>query len=393
MIATITTVGELAAFIVASPEIPAALKPYLLSALNRVRLLLGQGQPDVSLEGGAILRRLHGLSPATARMTPASFANVKSRFRTALRYAAPHLASARSKVRLEGQWLALSAALPKAEQWRLSRFLRYAQGMGWTPEEIGEEHMERFAAHLEHEAMLEGADDLVRSTRCAWNRAVATVPSWPGRRLAPPRLKRPPYWVPENQLPATLQEQVAVYLHRLAHPDPFLAADGRALAPATIRQYRLMFVTLASALVATGMPASELASLADLVRPDRVERTFRFLYERAGRRVTERLHQLAHRVCRVAKDLGLPAAEQDRQEDLRAAVRREFPARRGLTAKNRRLLERVDDPAFVDRLLALPRHLAQAVAKGPAAAATPPPWRATPWPRSCCSPPACASAT
>src|SRR4051794_37431645 len=84
MIATITTVGELAAFIAASAEVPAALKPFLLSALNRVRLLLGQGQPDVSLEGGAILRRLERLSPAMAGMLPQSLANVRSRFRRAL---------------------------------------------------------------------------------------------------------------------------------------------------------------------------------------------------------------------------------------------------------------------------------------------------------------------
>ena len=360
MIATITTVGELAAFITASPEIPAALKPFLLSALNRVRLLLGQGQPDVSLEGGAILRRLEQLSPAMAGMLPQSLANVRSRLRRALRYAMPHLAPARSQVRLEGEWLALSDRLPKVERWRTSRLMRHCQTMGWRPEAIGEEQIEQFAAHLEHAAMVEEAQQMARVARSAWNRAVATIPGWPGRQLAPPRLKRPPYWLREHELPAPLREEMAVYLQRLAHPDPFLAAHGKALAPRTVRQYRLLVVTFASALAATGTPLAELTSLASLVRPDRVERVFRFLYARAGQRVTEHIHQLAHRVCRIGADLDLPDREREGLEALRAAVKREFPYRPGLTAKNRRLLEQVDEPGFVDRLLALPRRLAEA---------------------------------
>jgi integrase len=43
-----------------------------------------------------------------------------------------------------------------------------------------------------------------------------------------------------------------------------------------------------------------------------------------------------------------------------ASVRREYPAQHGLTPKNRRLIDQMDDPAFVDRLLAFPHRLMEA---------------------------------
>jgi hypothetical protein len=75
----------------------------------------------------------------------------------------------------------------------LSRFLRFAPAMGWAPHEIGEEHLERFTEYLQHEAMLDKADTVVRATRYGWNEAVdQEVPGWPVRRVAPPPCKRTP---------------------------------------------------------------------------------------------------------------------------------------------------------------------------------------------------------
>src|SRR5688500_18543419 len=54
----IGTLGELISFIEESGTVPASRLPYLRSALNRTRALLGQGLPDVQAEPKALLQQL-----------------------------------------------------------------------------------------------------------------------------------------------------------------------------------------------------------------------------------------------------------------------------------------------------------------------------------------------
>jgi hypothetical protein len=347
--------------IAASDAIPASQKPYLLWALNRTIALLGSGLPDVRADPRTVLRQLDQMSPAMAGLSPQSFTNLKSLVRTAFRRFAPRLAAARSRIKLAGAWRELEARLPLRLKRRLSRFPRFAQANGWSPDEIGEAHVERFEHYLQHEVMLDDPDEVVRETRRAWNRAVDTAPGWPNRHLAPPQRKRLPYWLPLEQLPASLQHEVQEYLNGLAHPDVFLGRrSDKVLSPGTIAHFRMVFIQLASALVARGTPAEQLTSIATLVRPDHLEAALRFMYDRAGGRVNRQMCLLTYRAQKVASRIGLPAPELARINAILASVKRAHPANRGLTAKNRRLLENVDDPAFVDRLVTLPSRLMDA---------------------------------
>jgi integrase len=357
---TIVTLGDLMRFIDASESIPASQKRYLRSALNRARVLLANGLADVRADPKDVLRRLEHLSPAMAGMTPQSWANLKSRVRSALRYVAPQLAPARSRIRLEGEWAALAAAAPRRERCQLSRLFRFAQGMGWLPGNIGEPQLEQFEAHLEHEAIHSDSVHVVKLTRRAWNRCVDTIPGWPDRRLAAPAGRGTPYYLHLEKLPATLQQEIGDYLHRLEHPDPFLGPGGKSLAPTTIDQFRLAFITLASALVASGMPVDTLRSIAILVRPDNLERALRFLYARAGHRVYHLMFRVALRARSIGAHAGLPKQDLARIDSILASVRRELSPEYGLTRKNRSLLTHFDDPAFVDRLLTFPQQLIQA---------------------------------
>jgi integrase len=356
----IRTLNELIRFINDSETVPTSQKRYLRSAVNRAKVLVVNGAEDVRLDPKTLLRQLDQISPAMADMLPQSYANLKSRVRQALRLVQPHLAPARSHRKLKGEWAAREALLSQRDKPLLSRCLRFFQGMGWLPDEIGEEHILRFAEYLEHEVMLAGHEKVVRDTRRAWNRAVDTVPGWPQQRLAPPRSKRSPYWLRLDQLPASLQQEIREYQNGIAHPDPFLGPGPEALAPSTLRQHEVLFITLASALVATGdVQVEELTSIASLVRPDRLKQALRFLYDRAGKRVNEQIYQIVYRVRRIAAHAGLPEADLARLDDILASIKRRYPAERGLTAKNRRLLEHLDDPAFVDRLVTLPSRLMQ----------------------------------
>src|SRR3954453_14505782 len=205
-VAMITTLSDLTRFVEASEAIPAHRKRSYKSALNTTRRLLGNGQADLRVEPKDILRRLDLFSPAMAGMSRPSYRNLKSLMRAVFRLGAPVLAPARSRTKLTGAWQVLEQQLPVRERCQLSRFLRYAQGMGWQPDAIGEEQALGFAAYVTDEAMLVEAGKVVRITRAAWNRAVDTVPGWPRQRLEPVPPKRTPYWLREDQLPATLRE-------------------------------------------------------------------------------------------------------------------------------------------------------------------------------------------
>ena len=359
----ISTLTDLIRFLDASEEVPDGQKRLLRSALNRTRHLLGNGLADIRADPREILARLDRLSPAMAGMRPRSLANVKSRMRTVFRLVAPVLAPARSHTQLTGPWQVLAQQLPVRERRQLSRFMRYAQAMGLAPDAIGEEQARQFEAYVTDEAMLVEAGKVVRITRAAWNRAVETVPGWPQQRLEPVPPKRTPYWLREDQLPASLREQITGYLASLAQPDPFLGPSRKALAPGTVDQHRIVCITLASALVGSGVPVERLTSLAVLVQPDHLERALRYLYARAGDRVTPQIALLPYRARRVAAHAGLPAQDLARLDQMLARVRQMTPPRRDLAAKNRRLLEHVDDQGFIDRLVTLPGRLMAAASR------------------------------
>jgi integrase len=133
------------------------------------------------------------------------------------------------------------------------------------------------------------------------------------------------------------------------------------LRPGTVLQYRNMLVMLASALVRSGVPVEQLTSITVLVRPDHVERGLKFLYERAGRRVSSYVHLVAYRARHVAAHIGLPEQDRARLDEMLAWVNRARPTKHGLAEKNRKLLEHLDDPDFVHRLLTLPSRLMAAV--------------------------------
>lgn len=154
------------------------------------RGMLGNGHADVRADPKDVLRRLDQLSPAIADMNSQSWANLKSRVRSALRYAAPYLAPAHSRTKLEAEWAALAAAAARRERCQLSRLFRFAQDKGWLPGDIGEPQFEQYEHHLEHQAIHSDSVHVARTTKRAWNRCVDTVPGWPQRRLEAPARSR-----------------------------------------------------------------------------------------------------------------------------------------------------------------------------------------------------------
>ena len=97
--------------------------------------------------------------------------------------------------------------------------------------------------------------------------------------------------------------------------------------------------------------------LADAVTPENLDRALMFLHERAGGFVTTQMVHLAMRARVIAAWCKLPSAELDRIAEMFANVKEQSSARRGMTRKNRALLDRLDDQRFNDLVHLLPQLL------------------------------------
>jgi hypothetical protein len=132
----LNTLGDLRNWIAGVPELPDGEKAQLRSAIKRADELIGHGALDLAADPQKILSKLDQLSPVMTGMSRQGFANLKSRVRKAFQLATPVLKSARSYVRLTGEWRALQQRLGHKDRFRLSRFLRFAWGQGWEPQAI-----------------------------------------------------------------------------------------------------------------------------------------------------------------------------------------------------------------------------------------------------------------
>ena len=362
--AKILLFSELADFVAPCEEVSESERAYLLSALNRTAVLIGDGAADLPADPKVVLRKLERLSPAMAGMKPRSLANLKSRIRRVFQLAGARVAPARLKARLEGEWLALAGALSVRESRRLSRFMRFAQMNGWKPEEISDAHLDRFSAYLRDEVMLDDAAGIVRATARAWNLAADTAAEWPANRLAVPASRRESYWVKPDEWPESLRRELEALLEALGSPNPFLEGMSEPLAPSTVRQYQITIIELVSALVISGVAIETLVSLRVLVTAAHVRTALHFHHRRAGGRVSAQVEMLAYRCHKVARGLsGVPEAELEELRDMCARVAADAPPKCCLTQKNRDLVEKTEDPAFVDRLVTLPEQLMRAAGK------------------------------
>jgi integrase len=195
------------------------------------------------------------------------------------------------------------------------------------------------------------------------------VPGWPAVCLTPPPGGKAPYVLPVGAFPPSFAADLAAWLARLAGADPLAELPFPPLRPATLRARRLHALTLASALVHRGRDPATVTGLADLVEPAALREALRFVLARGGGEPTPYLHQLATTALTIARHwVGVPQAQE---QVLRALARRCDPgAPPGLTAKNRAALRRLeDDPGLVEKLLALPEHLARGLERKGAAAA------------------------
>lgn len=285
---------------------------------------------------------------------------MKSRLRAAFRLASPQLANPRNRAQLNAAWLELQVSLDTPMQRSLSRLMYFAARQAVTPADVDDAIMDRFRAHLRDDAMVSAWDAVVRKSIRAWNALALTRAEL--RPVTAPKPKRTPYWIAIDEWPEGLRNDLTDLLRDLAEPNLFTGSKVRKLRPSTIVQYQHMAATLVSAAVGSGIDLVTLKRLHDALAPKVVAAALNFLVIRAGNRITPLLFTLIVRVLVMAEVVGLPDEQRRELKALCNELEANRPAdvqRRSMTAKNRALLERLEnDQRFSDLVHCMPELLA-----------------------------------
>ena len=352
----ISTLADLRDYI-ATCDLPADTRSQLRSAIKRADELVGHGALDLPANLRLILERLEGWSPAMSGMSPGALANLKSRIRFVMRLAEPRLANGTRRHKLDGAWRALYEGLDMGAQRYLSRLFRLADQQDWKPEELSDAHVERFASHLRETELVSGWEAVVRNSIREWNKLVENGKHGALKPLTAPPAKRTLYWIDVSAWPEGLRGDLHTFLADLAKPSCFTGKPVRDLETTTIEQYRYVVITLVSAAIGNGAELAGMKRLGDAVKPENLNRALMFLHERAGGVVTTRMVQLAMRARVIGAWCKLPNAELDRLAEMFTNVKEQSSVRRGMTRKNRALLDRLDDLRFNDLVHLLPQLL------------------------------------
>ena len=226
---------------------------------------------------------------------------------------------------------------------------------GIEPQDLTQAVFDNFIAELATSSLNKNPNVVERQTASAWNACLDSVAGWPSIRLSITKSTR--YWtLPWATFPQTLCQEVEAYLVSCSNDDLLNLDDLRhpPLRPKTIFLRRVQLQTAASALVLSGLPASELRSLADLVALDRIERAVRHLLARYGGK-TPHLSNIALTLKTVGQEVGQLSDVQLAR--LTQICRRLKVRHDGLAPRNAARLRPFEDPACIDQLLLLPEKL------------------------------------
>ena len=243
----------------------------------------------------------------------------------------------------------------------LAAFANWCTAQGISPTEVDDGAVERFLTWLEAKTLYPKPRDLVRRVPNVWNEASAKFTSWPATKLTTLSFRAPSKHLKWSDLSPSFRQDADAYLTLRANPDLFderPEAPKRPLAATTLRQQSEHLRLAASILVQNG---EEIASLADLVRPERFKTILRYYHDQAKGEPNAFVVALAATLVQVAQyHVGATSEEVGELKRL-AGKLPTVPF--DLTAKNKTLLRQLESERLRAKLLFLPEQLMAKVAK------------------------------
>ena len=310
---------------------------------------------------------LSGVLPAAHGVLPKTWANIVSQFRVALRLAGVIDQKDDGLALKDLAWAPLLEAI--AEDKRLScglaAFANYCSVRAITPPQVDDLIVQQFHDWLKTRTLCPKPRDVVRRVPHLWNEASEKIEVWPKGKLTPLSFKRPPKRLQWCDLPQSFRHDAETYLAMRAKPDVFDErpnAPRKPLAASTLYQQKEHLRLAASILVESGIPVEEVASLAELVKPERFKTILRHYHERAKGQPNAFAICLSQTMLQVARHHLLLSEEE--LSHLRRIASKLPAVPLDLTPKNKALVFKFESDALKAKLLFLPDELQAEVTKG-----------------------------
>jgi integrase len=335
----------------------------MISAIKRLCEMAGAMPASVAAKPPQVRELLSRIRPAAHGITAKSYSNLRSLLAAALQLAGVIDPLGRRVASRDPKWRELLDVI--ADDQRLSNglitFANWCASHDISPSEVSDTTVQRFLVWLEARTLYPKPRDLVRRVPKLWNEGNKKYGSWPAGRLTTLSFKTPSRHVNWSDLSASFQQDAAAYLALRANPDLFderPQAPKRPLAASTLRQQREHLRLAASVLLQDG---EDIASLADLVKPERFKKVLRYYHNQANREPNAFVITLAKTLIQLAQYYA-GATSMEVAELKRVAGN--LPALpNDLTEKNKALLRQLESPRVRAKLLFLPEQLMAEVAK------------------------------
>ena len=284
---TIKTLGDVLALVEVSP-----LSPYqrrdMRAAITRIAAMAGVAPALAEATAPALRHILKRVQPAAHGVSEKTWANLVSGLRAALRLAGVIESRGEGLALKDPAWAPLVEAIAadKRLSCGLAAFVNHCAGRAVTPDQVDDGAVQQFHLWLEERTLCPKPRDIVRRVPYLWNEASDQMGFWPKNKLSVISFRAPQKrlrWVALNE---SFRNDSEAYLAMRADPDVFDErpnASTKRLAQSTLHQQRAHLRLAASVLVESGIPVEEIASLADLVQPERFKTILRHYHEGADR--------------------------------------------------------------------------------------------------------------
>ena len=345
-------------------ELNATRRRDMTSAVKRICEMAGSTPVSVSVEAPHLRGLLSKIRPAAHGISAKSYSNLKSLLAAALQLAGVIDPMGRGGARHHPIWGPLLQAV--ADDKRLSNglaaFANWCAAQGISPNQVNDTAVQRFLIWLEAKTLYPKPRDLVRRVPNVWNEASLRITSWPTIKLTTLSFRPPSKRLKWSDLSPSLRRDAEAYLAMRAEPDLFDErpnAPRRPLAATTLRQQREHLRLAASILIQSG---EEIASLADLIRPEQFKAVLRYYHSQANGEANAFVIALAKTLIQVAQYHAVATTDEVRELKRIGAKLPAVPF--DLTPKNKSLLRQLESERLRARLLFLPDQLMAEVAKG-----------------------------
>jgi integrase len=342
-----------------------SLSPRALADMKSAVVTVGRvtGKPlnEIAADPAQLREIFENTSPAMAGITINRWTRVRSLLLGALRAVGIEVMKGRAVGDLSPAWAKLFALLPDERCRRgLSRLLHYLTDQGIEPADAGADSLTQFYNATMTTSLRADPKWAFNTTCRCWNIAINRVPGWPAVPM-PAQPDKRKYALKWEEFPARFQEEVDRYLNHAGTNNPFATDYTSPVKSSTLALRRGAILQLASALVASGMPADRITGLDVLVDPKNAEAALGHLLDRNNGKMTAYLSQQAQLLGTIAKHW--VKANERSVKTLRGFASGLAPPRQGMVERNRARLRQFDLPANMDALLLLPYRVLQDVKK------------------------------